>query len=115
MSTPVNEHTGTEPVRFSNRTMTCLDCKAPFIWTAGEQTFFRDKGFTHEPKRCQACRAQRKERGQATSEPARAESAQRQRVETSVNCERCGTRTTVPFVPTGARPVYCRPCFQAMS
>ena len=25
----------------------------------------------------------------------------------------CGQKTTVPFKPTGARPVYCRDCFRA--
>jgi CspA family cold shock protein len=29
-------------------------------------------------------------------------------------CSRCGAETMVPFVPTGARPVYCRDCFNQM-
>jgi CxxC-x17-CxxC domain-containing protein len=27
-------------------------------------------------------------------------------------CNTCGVDTTVPFKPTGAKPVLCRPCFQ---
>lgn len=28
-------------------------------------------------------------------------------------CAACGAETTVPFVPRGDRPVYCRECFNA--
>jgi CxxC-x17-CxxC domain-containing protein len=28
-------------------------------------------------------------------------------------CASCGAETTVPFEPTGERPIYCRDCFQA--
>jgi CspA family cold shock protein len=27
-------------------------------------------------------------------------------------CANCGIETQVPFAPTGARPVYCRNCFE---
>ena len=30
---------------------------------------------------------------------------------TEVTCTACGAQTTVPFVPTPGRPVYCRECF----
>jgi CxxC-x17-CxxC domain-containing protein len=30
-----------------------------------------------------------------------------------VVCEECGKQTTVPFKPTGIRPVLCRQCFDA--
>lgn len=30
---------------------------------------------------------------------------------TAVTCTKCGAATTVPFVPTPGRPVYCRSCF----
>ena len=33
------------------------------------------------------------------------------REEHEVTCADCGTQTTVPFKPTGDRPVYCRDCF----
>jgi CxxC-x17-CxxC domain-containing protein len=31
----------------------------------------------------------------------------------SAVCASCGVETTVPFEPTGERPIYCRDCFQA--
>ena len=31
-----------------------------------------------------------------------------------VICSNCGKQTQVPFVPTGARPVYCLDCFQTV-
>ncbi len=34
------------------------------------------------------------------------------REEFDVVCAECGVQTTVPFKPTGARPVKCRDCFQ---
>lgn len=33
------------------------------------------------------------------------------REEHEVTCADCGAQTTVPFKPTGERPVYCRDCF----
>jgi CxxC-x17-CxxC domain-containing protein len=29
-----------------------------------------------------------------------------------VTCAECGKETEVPFKPDGARPVYCRDCYQ---
>lgn len=37
----------------------CVDCKKPFVFEAGEQKFFAEKGFT-PPKRCKPCRDERK-------------------------------------------------------
>ncbi len=39
---------------FQDRSITCVDCTEPFIWTAGEQIFFHDKGLKNEPKRCKS-------------------------------------------------------------
>ena len=41
--------------------LTCDDCGATFTFTAGEQEFYDQKGFT-VPKRCGACRAAIKNR-----------------------------------------------------
>jgi len=88
----------------------CVDCGEEFIFTAGEQAFYREKGLTNAPTRCKACREKRKaERGQGSGAP----SGGAREMHTAV-CSRCGAETTVPFVPTGARPVYCRDCFNAM-
>jgi len=42
-----------------DKTLQCLECGAPFIWTASEQAFYLSKGLI-EPKRCLECRAERK-------------------------------------------------------
>jgi hypothetical protein len=44
-----------------DQTLTCADCGESFTWTAGEQEFFREKGFTNPPKRCKGCRQAKKE------------------------------------------------------
>jgi hypothetical protein len=43
----------------SDRTLTCRDCGQAFTFTAGEQAFYQERGFS-EPQRCPSCRAQRK-------------------------------------------------------
>src|SRR3712207_2228032 len=47
-------------VSYADKTLTCRDCNQPFTFTTGEQEFFASKGFTNEPSRCPACRAERK-------------------------------------------------------
>ncbi len=37
----------------------CRSCGATFIFTAGEQEFYADKGFLNEPTRCPKCRNRR--------------------------------------------------------
>ena len=46
---------------YDDKQLTCADCKRDFTWTAGEQEFFREKGFTNPPKRCKECRQAKKE------------------------------------------------------
>ena len=43
----------------SDRTLTCRDCGQAFTFTAGEQAFYAERGFS-EPQRCPSCRASRK-------------------------------------------------------
>lgn len=33
----------------TDQLLTCVDCGQEFTWSAGEQDFFRDKGFTETP------------------------------------------------------------------
>lgn len=47
---------------FADRILTCQDCGDPWVFTAGEQRFFHEKGLTEEPKRCKMCRAKRRRR-----------------------------------------------------
>ena len=43
-----------------DKTLVCKDCGAEFTFTAGEQAFYAEKGFTNEPQRCPECRKARK-------------------------------------------------------
>ena len=94
---------------FDDRTIDCGDCGSNFIWTAGEQAFFRDKQLKNPPKRCKDCKQAKNERIAAIA--AAQASGVRQRIEVSVDCAKCGETTTVPFYPSQGRPVYCRSCF----
>jgi CxxC-x17-CxxC domain-containing protein len=94
-------------MEFHDKVLTCGECGAEFVFTAGEQMFFADRGFKNEPKRCKACKATRANgNGNGNGAPSV------QRVETKTVCSQCGKETTVPFRPTQGRPVYCRECFQ---
>ena len=44
---------------YEDKTLKCKDCGADFVFTAGEQEFYAQNGFTNEPKRCKACRDDR--------------------------------------------------------
>lgn len=43
-----------------DKTLTCRDCSKEFTFTAGEQEFYAEKGFTNEPVRCKECRDAKK-------------------------------------------------------
>ena len=49
---------------FEDKTLTCKDCGNDFVFTAGEQEFYAEKGFVNEPQRCKDCRT-RLEQGEA--------------------------------------------------
>ena len=100
---------------YQDKTLTCRDCGATFVFTASEQEFYSSKGFANEPSRCPSCRAARKasrdgggygggggyshDRGPREMFPA--------------VCARCGKETQVPFQPRSDKPVYCSDCFAA--
>ncbi len=94
---------------FADCQIICGDCSKTFVWTAGEQAFFRDKNLQNPPKRCKDCKQAKNERLAAIA--AAQASGIRQRIEVSVSCAKCGEATTVPFYPSQGRPVYCRSCF----
>ena len=96
-----------------DKTINCIDCSRDFIWTAGEQAFFRDKKLQNPPKRCKDCKQAKNDRLAAIA--AAQTSGVRQRIEVSVKCARCGESTTVPFYPSQGRPVFCRSCFLEMN
>lgn len=37
-------------------TIVCKDCGQEFVWTVGEQKFFKEKGLENRPVRCKDCR-----------------------------------------------------------
>ncbi len=43
-----------------DKTLVCKDCGKEFVFSAGEQAFYKEKGFEHEPVRCPECRKARK-------------------------------------------------------
>ena len=73
-----------------------------FVFTAGEQEFYAEKGFQNEPQRCKNCRDARKAGKKAERE-----------MFTAV-CAGCGKEAKVPFRPREDRPVYCSECFAKM-
>lgn len=91
----------------------CIDCGKDFVWTSGEQMFFRDKGLTNPPKRCRDCKQAKNDRLNAILSSQ--ESGIKQKIEVAVYCASCNGYTTVPFYPSQGRPVYCRSCYLKMN
>ena len=87
---------------YEAKTLTCKECGQPFVFTAGEQEFYAEKGFENEPQRCKTCRDARKNATRATREMFDA------------TCANCGKECKVPFKPRDERPVYCSECFASM-
>ena len=86
---------------YEDKTLTCKECGEEFVFTAGEQAFYAEKGFQNEPQRCKACRDKKKNAGKP----------QRELFETT--CAQCGGVARVPFQPSTDRPVLCSECFAA--
>ena len=126
---------------FTDKTLNCRDCGNEFVFTAGEQEFYAQKGFDNEPTRCSNCRQARKQnrggggyesssrgggsgggysrnsygsdRGGYSSDRGGYSSDRGQREMHTTTCSSCGGPAQVPFVPRGDKPVYCRDCFQS--
>lgn len=105
-----------------DRTLTCSDCQSEFTFTASEQDFFAEKGFS-EPRRCPSCRAARKAARNAGSSygdssyggsygSGRSYSSGPREM-FSATCSNCGREARVPFNPTSGKPVYCSDCFRS--
>lgn len=128
---------------YTDKTLTCADCGQQFVFTASEQDFYAQRGFT-EPRRCPADRAARKAARQSsgagyssgyTSEGGSSyggggyssggsyssggygDSGYRDRGPREMftaTCSNCGNEARVPFRPTTGKPVYCSDCFRTM-
>jgi CxxC-x17-CxxC domain-containing protein len=106
---------------YADKTLSCRDCGASFIFTTGEQEFFASRGFTNEPTRCPDCRAERKRtQGGGGGYSSGGYSGgggggygRSERTMYPAVCAQCGKDTEVPFEPRSDRPVYCSDCFEA--
>jgi CxxC-x17-CxxC domain-containing protein len=96
-------------VGFTDKEIQCVDCGNTFSFTAAEQEFFAQKGYTNEPKRCQPCRQSRKSDRGASAGGSRSNMQKYPAV-----CAQCGKDTEVPFEPRQGRPVYCSNCYSQM-
>ena len=109
---------------FVDRELACRECGREFTFTAGEQEFFTQKGFTNEPGRCTECRAVRKnQRGGGSYDSDRGYNGgggsyagsgypRAPREMFSAICSDCGQTAQVPFQPRTDKPVYCSNCFE---
>ena len=123
---------------YSDKTLTCADCGQEFVFTASEQDFYAQRGFT-EPRRCASCRASRKAARQASEAGSYGSYGagggysaggytsggsysaggggyrdRGPREMFSATCSNCGREAQVPFRPTSGKPVYCSDCFRSM-
>jgi CxxC-x17-CxxC domain-containing protein len=128
MDAGAGEHRGAL-LLYSDKVMTCADCSQDFVFTARDQEFYADRGFT-EPRRCSSCRASRKAArgdtgggtgygdtgggyGSGTGYGDRAGGGYSRgpREMFTATCSSCGKEASVPFRPTSGKPVYCNDCF----
>ena len=84
---------------YEDKTLVCKECGNEFVFTAGEQEFYAEKGFVNEPQRCKSCR-------DATTKS--------EREMYVATCASCGGEAKVPFKPREDRAVYCSECFAKM-
>ena len=94
---------------YEDRTLTCVECGQSFIFTADDQSYHAEKGYTNEPKRCTSCRQTRRDHRPNSGGFDSYDRGPREMH--SVVCAECGKDATVPFKPRGDRPVYCSDCY----
>ncbi len=123
-----------------DRTLACSACGKQFVFTEGEQEFFRTKGFVSPPKRCPDCRRERRDRGKAPgSQVYRSPSFpsglpeggdyrspgfreynvaagsvldRARRPTYPATCAQCGSETQLPFRPVEGKQYYCKSCYR---
>ncbi len=83
-----------------DKLLMCVDCGDKFLWTAGEQKFFIDKGLQNIPKRCKPCAAAYKAK------------LREKHPMWWIQCRRCKIKTEVPFEPR-SESILCEECFKA--
>jgi CxxC-x17-CxxC domain-containing protein len=154
---------------YNDRSLACVDCGQEFSFTAGEQEFYAQRGFTESPKRCPSCRQIRKSQRSRTDGGSSSQGdsyggssygggndyggysasggyssggggggggggyssggggggggyssgggggyqERRSREMFDAVCANCGKTASVPFRPSGSKPVYCSDCFES--
>jgi CxxC-x17-CxxC domain-containing protein len=93
----------------TDKTLVCRDCGREFMFTAGEQAFYAERGFV-PPTRCVTCRATRRAERQLNGEDSTRPPSVPRQLHPAV-CADCGQETMVPFEPRSGRPVFCRDCY----
>ena len=105
---------------YQDRTLTCAECSQPFTFSAEDQEYHAQKGYTNEPKRCTSCRQSRRDNrssggyssgGGGYGGGGGGGGGYRREMYPAV-CAQCGKQTEVPFQPRGDRPVYCQECYE---
>lgn len=81
-----------------DKVLICQDCGNKFLWTAGEQKFFLDKGLQNIPKRCKVCVSQYKEK------------LREKHPVWPIKCHLCGKKGEVAFDPQ-TDDILCEKCF----
>ena len=66
--------------------LVCKECGQKFVYTAEEQEFYKEHGFTSQPQRCLGCRKKRKEASEAQSMKAMLQAPEN----FEVRCRICG-------------------------
>lgn len=84
---------------YQDKTLICKDCGAEFVFSAGEQEFYSEKGFLNEPNRCRDCRHAKKLANRAKT------------VMYEIVCSQCGEVDKIPVEPRHDKPVFCKACF----
>ena len=93
---------------YADKTISCRDCGMDFVFSAGEQQFYAEKGLVNEPQRCPTCRATAKQ-NRALGIGSGGGTGQRE-----MHAAVCAP-TSVPrpdhLSAADDRPVYCSSCF----
>jgi hypothetical protein len=84
---------------FTDKEIVCRDCGTSFMWSAGEQEFFTQKGLVNTPSRCPICRKKKdvKHDFQHLFD---------------IECRLCHKKSRSPFQPNDAAQAICEACFK---
>ncbi len=89
---------------YEDKTLVCKECGAEFVFTAGEQEFYAERGFQNEPQRCKACREDA--RKECCPQPERVLHCCLRQLRRRSSCSLSKPKTD--------RPVYRSECFAKM-